>query len=128
METLRDDVIALMKENEKMRSFLAANLKDDNIIKSLESTHDLPENIVSLIEQMKSNEERNLCIEMKAKQSSFCIVSTTQIDNPIVFASTGFYELTGYTKEQIIGRNCRFLQGPNTDKNEVFIVLINILS
>jgi PAS domain S-box-containing protein len=35
--------------------------------------------------------------------------------NPIVFASPAFYELTGYGPTEVIGRNCRFLQGPGTD-------------
>lgn len=36
-------------------------------------------------------------------------------DNPIVFVNTAFQTLTGYDREEIIGRNCRFLQGPDTD-------------
>lgn len=31
---------------------------------------------------------------------------------PIVYASDAFYELTGYTKHEVLGRNCRFLQTP----------------
>ena len=119
METLRDCVVALMKENAKIRSLISEKLPIDIAAKSLESSFILPENILNLIEQLKSSEERNLCNEMKIRQSSFCVVSTTMIDNPIIFASQGFYDLTGYNQEQIIGRNCRLLQGPDTDKNEV---------
>lgn len=36
-------------------------------------------------------------------------------DNPIVFANHAFLELSGYTAEELIGRNCRFLQRPGTD-------------
>ena len=43
-------------------------------------------------------------------------------DNPIVFATPGFYKLTGYTPEQVLGRNCRFLQGSGTDPKSVDIV------
>ncbi len=32
-------------------------------------------------------------------------------DNPIVFVNRGFETLTGYSREEVIGRNCRFLQG-----------------
>lgn len=32
-------------------------------------------------------------------------------DNPVVYASQGFLSLTGYRLEQVLGRNCRFLQG-----------------
>lgn len=36
-------------------------------------------------------------------------------DNPIVLANNAFLEQTGYTAGEVIGRNCRFLQGPDTD-------------
>ena len=36
-------------------------------------------------------------------------------DNPVVFASDSFCRLTGYTRDEILGRNCRFLQGAETD-------------
>ena len=35
--------------------------------------------------------------------------------NPIVLANRALLELTGYGAEEIVGRNCRFLQGPKTD-------------
>ncbi len=31
-------------------------------------------------------------------------------DNPIIYASTGFYEMCGYSRAEVLGRNCRFLQ------------------
>jgi PAS domain S-box-containing protein len=39
-----------------------------------------------------------------------------QPDNPIVFANGAFIDLTGYKEEEVLGRNCRFLQGPQTDR------------
>ncbi|MBB5735500.1 PAS domain S-box-containing protein [Xanthomonas arboricola] len=40
-------------------------------------------------------------------------------DNPIVFANRAFLEMTGYSAEEIIGNNCRFLQGPETDRSSI---------
>lgn len=37
-----------------------------------------------------------------------------QPDNPIVFANSGFTRITGYSAAEVLGRNCRFLQGPDT--------------
>jgi PAS domain S-box-containing protein len=38
-------------------------------------------------------------------------------DNPIIYANAGFERLTGYSIEEVLGRNCRFLQGPGTDRD-----------
>jgi PAS domain S-box-containing protein len=40
-------------------------------------------------------------------------------DNPVVFVNDAFCRLTGYSRAEIIGRNCRFLQGPQTDRAAV---------
>ncbi|KAL8740541.1 MAG: hypothetical protein Q9190_006772 [Brigantiaea leucoxantha] len=47
----------------------------------------------------------------------FCLTDPAKADNPIVFASDGFVGVTGYTRTEIVPRNCRFLQGNYTDKN-----------
>ena len=47
------------------------------------------------------------------------ITDPHQPDNPIIYATKAFYELTGYDREEVIGRNCRFLQGPNTDPQAI---------
>jgi len=40
-------------------------------------------------------------------------------DNPLIYANRGFEEITGYPPEESIGRNCRFLQGPDTDEESL---------
>ena len=40
-------------------------------------------------------------------------------DHPIILVSDGFNAVTGYPRDQIIGRNCRFLQGPGTTPEAV---------
>ncbi|WP_353635465.1 PAS domain S-box protein (plasmid) [Halobacterium sp. NMX12-1] len=42
-----------------------------------------------------------------------------QEDNPIIYANNEFTELTGYEKRDVIGRNCRFLQGEATEDEPV---------
>lgn len=43
------------------------------------------------------------------------ITDPNQKDNPIIYHNKGFETLTGYELNEIIGRNCRFLQGPLTN-------------
>lgn len=40
-------------------------------------------------------------------------------DNPIIYANEGFERLTGYAVSDVLGRNCRFLQGPDTEPETV---------
>lgn len=48
-----------------------------------------------------------------------CISDPHQPDCPIVYCNEAFVELTGYPMEEIIGRNCRFLQGRGTTPSAI---------
>ena len=52
---------------------------------------------------------------VRATRMPMIITNPRLPDNPVVFANTAFCRLSGYTREEILGRNCRFLQGPETD-------------
>jgi PAS domain S-box-containing protein len=56
---------------------------------------------------------------VRATRMPMVITDPRQPDNPIVFANDAFCRLTGYPREEILGRNCRFLQGPETDAGTV---------
>ncbi|MGG3571768.1 PAS domain-containing protein [Bacillus gobiensis] len=47
------------------------------------------------------------------------ITDPTLEDNPIVYVNNGFLKMTGYSEEELIGKNCRLLQGQGTDKESV---------
>lgn len=42
------------------------------------------------------------------------ITDPSQDDNPIIYANEKFQEMTGYEEKEVLGRNCRFLQGEDT--------------
>ncbi|KAJ6965661.1 phototropin-1-like [Populus alba x Populus x berolinensis] len=52
-------------------------------------------------------------------QQTFVVSDATKPDYPILYASAGFFKMTGYTSKEVIGRNCRFLQGAGTDPEDV---------
>lgn len=40
-------------------------------------------------------------------------------DNPLIYLNDAYVEMTGYSKEYVLGRNCRFLQGPDTEEKPI---------
>ena len=73
-------------------------------------TKDLIEKDQMLIDMLNSQGHEDVC---------FCICDPYQNDTPIVFASEGFCNFTGYAHDEIEGRNCRFLQGQGTSQEDV---------
>ncbi len=70
------------------------------------------ENLIDELEVMKSIIEN----------APFGIVFSNvhEKDDPIIYINKEFTKMTGYTREDIIGKNCRMLQGNETDKNAVW--------
>lgn len=56
---------------------------------------------------------------MAQTRMAVCLCDPHAPDAPIVFVNRAFRWLTGYEESDIIGRNCRFLQGPGTDRDAV---------
>ena len=56
---------------------------------------------------------------IRATRMPMIITDPRQADNPIVFANDAFLHLTGYERDELIGSNCRFLQGPETNTADV---------
>nr|AML77093.1 putative LOV domain-containing protein [Polystichum acrostichoides] len=73
-----------------------------------------------------SGGERVICsslmLSLTKVQQSFVLANPHLPDSPIVHASETFLRLTGYSREEVVGRNCRFLQGPDTDRRAVQLI------
>jgi len=128
LESLQEQVRSLQKENSGLRMLVyeaipqnaqkiisecckASPLFSDDSKDGSENKHvELVKSDFSLIESLSSG------------QQNFVLSDPRLPDNPIVFASEGFYKLTGYTREQVLGRNCRFLQGPQTDQKALDVI------
>lgn len=55
----------------------------------------------------------------KATRMPMIVTDPHQHDNPIIFCNAAFLKLSGYSDQEVIGRNCRFLQGPDTESATV---------
>ena len=51
-----------------------------------------------------------------ATDVSFTISDPALPDNPLIWVNPAFTRITGYPMEEVVGHNCRFLQGPATDR------------
>jgi PAS domain S-box-containing protein len=51
--------------------------------------------------------------------TGFVLTDPRLEDGPIVFVNRSFLEITGYEADEVLGRNCRFLQGPETEPERV---------
>jgi PAS domain S-box-containing protein len=57
-----------------------------------------------------------------ATDVSFTISDPAAEDNPLVWVNPAFTRITGYEFDEAVGRNCRFLQGPATDRSVVQVM------
>jgi PAS domain S-box-containing protein len=56
---------------------------------------------------------------VKTTRMPMIVTDPNQPDNPIVFANPAFLNMTGYSWHELVGKNCRILQGPDTDRDTV---------
>lgn len=123
-ESLQKEVMDLQKENIVLKEIVRQQIEADKakaILDSCKANEQLPEVVLEQCGDLSTlgRQDFNLIASIKQSQQSFVITDPSLQDNPIVYASDGFLELTGYSREQVLGRNCRFLQGEGTDQGKV---------
>lgn len=62
-----------------------------------------------------TREEQALAESIRLSPIATVLSNPRLPDNPIVAANAAFCALTGYAEQEIVGRNCRFLAGPDTE-------------
>lgn len=81
--------------------------------------HEQPETQDVLNRMLGMRRGIDLATTIERIDRNFVITDPRLPDNPIIFASDDFLELTEYSREEILGHNCRFLQGRDKDQNTV---------
>jgi len=56
---------------------------------------------------------------IQATPNGVLMADATQPDMPLVYANEAFYDITGYPPREVLGRNCRFLQGSDTEPEAI---------
>ncbi|KAK1373644.1 putative LOV domain-containing protein [Heracleum sosnowskyi] len=88
---------------------------DEDDISVATGDDDRPGSLDDKVKQKEKRKGLDLATTLERIEKNFVITDPRLPDNPIIFASDSFLELTEYSREEILGRNCRFLQGPETD-------------
>jgi PAS domain S-box-containing protein len=125
LESLQQSVALLKEENEKLRQALRQHLGNEQA-EQLLNQHLAQEDTAGLIapntlqaNKVLDDPDFSFIKALQTAQQNFVVTDPSLPDNPIVYATQGFLNLTGYTLDQVLGRNCRFLQGPETDPKAV---------
>jgi len=103
--TVKSAIISMISN-----ALLSTDNEKPSTTRSFIPTKSISENDRSLVDILNSPGHEKVC---------YCICDPDLDDTPIVFASEGFCNFTGYSYDEIEGRNCRFLQGEQTSKKDV---------
>ncbi|MDY8111185.1 PAS domain-containing protein [Fulvimarina sp. 2208YS6-2-32] len=69
-----------------------------------------------------------LALAVRASKMPFIVVSANVVDYPIIYSNAGFLELTGYEEAEVIGQNCRLLQGERTSRETVRQIATSVVA
>jgi PAS domain S-box-containing protein len=123
-EALQKEVMDLQRENALLKGVVNENIDEENAAKILEGCNaadSLPDGVLEACAEENEMDSQDVALVkgIQRSQHSFVITDPSLQDNPIVFVSDDFLNLTGYKREQVLGRNCRFLQGSDSNREKV---------
>ncbi|KAI2501365.1 hypothetical protein MHU86_13101 [Fragilaria crotonensis] len=124
LESLQQSVNLLKDENDKLRQSIRSHLgaaEADELLGKQFANAEVGLIATSSMDANKVLDDPDFSFikALQTAQQNFVVTDPSLPDNPIVYATQGFLNLTGYTLDQVLGRNCRFLQGPETDPKAV---------
>uniref|UniRef100_A0A7S2VA06 LOV domain-containing protein n=1 Tax=Entomoneis paludosa TaxID=265537 RepID=A0A7S2VA06_9STRA len=130
LESLQEEVRSLQKENQHLRMLVQEHVPTKAMDIIAECCTTSPLFAEGLMEEQGNQDDPtklgrsdfSLMESLTSGQRCFVLSDPKLPDNPIVFASPDFYTMTGYSSKQVLGRNCRFLQGPGTDPRAVEVI------
>mmetsp|Transcript_13018 Transcript_13018/g.17004 ORF Transcript_13018/g.17004 Transcript_13018/m.17004 type:complete len:417 (-) Transcript_13018:292-1542(-) len=123
LESLQQSVKILKDENDKLRNAIRSNLPAEEAEEAISAKNLASESIIAdgstTANKVLDDPDFRFIKALQTAQQNFVVTDPSLPDNPIVYATQGFLNLTGYSLDQVLGRNCRFLQGPETDPKAV---------
>jgi PAS domain S-box-containing protein len=124
-ESLQKEVMDLQRENTALKDIVRGKVDGEEgreLLEGCDAAEKLPAAVLEACGEQAAEldqQDFNLVRSIQQSQHSFVITDPSLQDNPIIFASNDFLSLTGYAREEVLGRNCRFLQGTETSQDKV---------
>ncbi|KAE8680497.1 Phototropin-2 [Hibiscus syriacus] len=114
-KSTRLSFMGLMRKSQSTADSFDNSLLEDADEDESDYDDERPDSVDDIVRQKEMRKGIDLATTLERIEKNFVITDPRLPDNPIIFASDSFLELTEYSREEILGRNCRFLQGPETD-------------
>ncbi|MEX1382672.1 PAS domain S-box protein, partial [Lutibacter sp.] len=122
------EALSKVLKTKKMEVLELSLLANNSIVKYETRMVPLEDNkILTIARDITKNKEIEELLSIRNKALEFAmngiiIVDAKKEDAPIIYCNKSFSELTGYSKDEIIGKNCRFLQNDDRDQKEILIM------
>ena len=138
-----EGILEQLRSGEKSRHFETVRLRKDgtkiDVSMTISSISEIDGTIIGISKIARDITERRYLekqLKLRSAAAEFAtdgviIADAQATDFPIIYVSHAFLVLTGYREDEVLGRNCRFLQGAETDLEVVALLkkaLINGLS
>lgn len=86
-------------------------------VEDIDQTDTLPDEVKERLATMSEHDELVMLRDAIQASNNVVILTDPNLpDNPMVYVNNGFEKLTGYRREEALGRNCRFLQGDDREQ------------
>ncbi|KPQ30940.1 MULTISPECIES: putative bifunctional diguanylate cyclase/phosphodiesterase [unclassified Halomonas] len=114
-----------LTQGQEVATFEVRARSASQVLHWLEVAPSLGEGVVYVVARVVTDRnatEHQLKLLERSVQSStngMMIVDAVHADLPIVYVNTAFERITGFSRAEALGRNCRFLQGEGTDPNTI---------
>ncbi len=96
-------------EGRRFRLDVVPVYEGDEVVAGLAMTHDITD---------EAERQRDLLVRTRAMDAAaigLCLTDPTRPDNPLVYVNEGYERMTGYDAGEVLGKNPRHLQGPETE-------------
>ena len=121
LDTLQDSLTELRVENHKLRRIISDRIPEQasRILEACTQEESLlleDDEVSGKVDEAKNDDGTKLIVEsdfrliqsLVTAQKNFVVTDPSLPDNPIIYATEGFCRLTGYKRNEVIGRNCRW--------------------